>query len=330
MPEHKIFVTRQLPGPAVEDLRRVGEVRVNPEDRAPTRAELREGVRDRDALLCLLTEKVDGEVMDESPRLQVISNVAVGYDNIDVEAATARGIFVTNTPRVLTETVADLTWALILGTARRVVEADHFLRAGRWQSWSPTLLAGNDVHHRTLGVVGLGQIGTAVARRAQGFDMQVLYYDVSRKAAVEEELDLTYRELDELLRVADYITVHVPLNPATRHLIGDREIGLMKKSAYLINTSRGPVVDERALVHALKEGRIAGAGLDVFEHEPLTPSSPLVELDNVVLLPHIGSASLATRSAMASLAAECVIAVLSGRVPPALVNRELLETRPLD
>lgn len=329
MPEHKIFVTRQLPGPAVEDLRRVGEVRVNPEDRAPTRAELREGVRDRDALLCLLTEKVDGEVMDESPRLQVISNVAVGYDNIDVEAATARGIFVTNTPRVLTETVADLTWALILGTARRVVEADHFLRAGRWQSWSPTLLAGNDVHHRTLGVVGLGQIGTAVARRAQGFDMQVLYYDVSRKAAVEEELDLTYRELDELLRVADYITVHVPLNPATRHLIGDREIGLMKKSAYLINTSRGPVVDERALVHALKEGRIAGAGLDVFEHEPLTPSSPLVELDNVVLLPHIGSASLATRSAMASLAAECVIAVLSGRVPPALVNRELLETRPL-
>jgi glyoxylate reductase len=329
LPEHKIFVTRQLPGPAVEDLRRVGEVRVNPEDRAPTRAELREGVRDRDALLCLLTEKVDGEVMDESPRLQVISNVAVGYDNIDVEAATARGIFVTNTPRVLTETVADLTWALILGTARRVVEADHFLRAGRWQSWSPTLLAGNDVHHRTLGVVGLGQIGTAVARRAQGFDMQVLYYDVSRKAAVEEELDLTYRELDELLRVADYITVHVPLNPATRHLIGDREIGLMKKSAYLINTSRGPVVDERALVHALKEGRIAGAGLDVFEHEPLTPSSPLVELDNVVLLPHIGSASLATRSAMASLAAECVIAVLSGRVPPALVNRELLETRPL-
>jgi glyoxylate reductase len=329
LPEHKIFVTRQLPGPAVEDLRRVGEVRVNPEDRALTRAELREGVRDRDALLCLLTEKVDGEVMDESPRLQVISNVAVGYDNIDVEAATARGIFVTNTPRVLTETVADLTWALILGTARRVVEADHFLRAGRWQSWSPTLLAGNDVHHRTLGVVGLGQIGTAVARRAQGFDMQVLYYDVSRKAAVEEELDLTYRELDELLRVADYITVHVPLNPATRHLIGDREIGLMKKSAYLINTSRGPVVDERALVHALKEGRIAGAGLDVFEHEPLTPSSPLVELDNVVLLPHIGSASLATRSAMASLAAECVIAVLSGRVPPALVNRELLETRPL-
>jgi glyoxylate reductase len=329
LPEHKIYVTRQLPGPAVEDLRRVGEVRVNPEDRAPTRAELREGVRDRDALLCLLTEKVDGEVMDESPRLQVISNVAVGYDNIDVEAATARGIFVTNTPRVLTETVADLTWALILGTARRVVEADHFLRAGRWQSWSPTLLAGNDVHHRTLGVVGLGQIGTAVARRAQGFDMQVLYYDVSRKAAVEEELGLTYRELDELLRVADFITVHVPLNPATRHLIGDREIGLMKKSAYLINTSRGPVVDERALVHALKEGKIAGAGLDVFEHEPLTPSSPLVELDNVVLLPHIGSASLATRSAMASLAAECVIAVLSGRVPPALVNRELLETRPL-
>jgi lactate dehydrogenase-like 2-hydroxyacid dehydrogenase len=327
--EHRIFVTRQLPGPAVEELRGIGEVRVSPEDRALTRAELRDGVRDADALLCLLTDRVDGEVMDESPRLKVVSNVAVGYDNIDVEAATVRGIFVTNTPRVLTETVADLTWALILGTARRVVEADRFLRAGRWQSWSPTLLAGNDVHRRTLGVVGLGQIGTAVARRAHGFGMQVLYYDVDRKAEAESELGLTYTALDGLLREADYVTVHVPLNPATHHLIGDREIGLMRQSAYLINTSRGPVVDEEALVHALKEGRIAGAGLDVFEHEPLDPSSPLVDLDNVVLLPHIGSATLATRAAMASLAAECIIAVLGGRVPPALVNRELLKTHPL-
>jgi glyoxylate reductase len=327
--EYRIYVTRKLPGPAVEELRGIGDVRVNPEDRVLTREELREGVRAKDALLCLLTDKVDDEVMDESPRLKVISNVAVGYDNIDVEAATTRGIFVTNTPRVLTETVADLTWALILGTARRVVEADHFLRAGRWKSWSPTLLAGNDVYHRTLGIVGLGQIGTTVARRAQGFDMKVLYYDVDRKADVESELGLTYRELDELMREADYITVHVPLNPATHHLIGEHEIGLMKKSSYLINTSRGPVVDEQALIHALKAGRIAGAGLDVFEQEPLAPSSPLVELDNVVLLPHIGSATLATRSAMASLAAQCIIDVLSGRLPPALVNRELLKTQPL-
>src|SRR5690606_4745829 len=264
------------------------------QDRLPTKEEVIEGVRGKDALLCLLTEEITAEVMDAAPNLKVISNYAVGYNNIDVEAATARGIVVTNTPGVLTETTADFAWALLMAVARRVVEADRFTRAGKFQGWGPLLLLGSDVYGKCLGVIGMGRIGQAIARRARGFDMRVLYYNRRRvDPAIENELQATYASLDELLQEADYVVLTVPLTPETHHLIGPRELAMMKPTAYLINPARGPVVDEKALVEALKSRTIAGAALDVFEEEPkLTPG--LTELDNVVLAPHIASATTET------------------------------------
>ena len=327
----KVFVTRKLFDEAISLIEEYADVEVYDSEEEPAPYDLiLEKVRDIDGLLCLLTDKIDARVIEAGERLKVISNYAVGYDNIDVEAATKKGIYVTNTPGVLTETTADLAWAILMAIARRVVEADKYVRAGRWiHAWGPKMMLGSDVHGKTLGIVGLGRIGSAVARRAKGFNMRVIYYDVIRREDLEGELGLEYKPLEELLREADYITLHVPLTKDTYHLIGERELNMMKPTAYLINTSRGAVIDQRALYRALKERRIAGAALDVFEKEPIDQDDPLLELDNVVLTPHIGSASVETRKKMAMMAAENLVSVLRGVEPPNLVNPEVRKIRPL-
>jgi len=316
----RVFVTRRIPEEGTALLDQVAEVTVWLDDAPPPREVfLREAARS-DGLLCLLTDKVDSEVMDASANLRVISNYAVGVDNIDVKAATERGILVGNTPDVLTETTADLAFALLLAAARRVVEADRFLRACGWRAWSPTLFLGQDIHGSTLGIIGMGRIGREVARRAAGFSMHVRYTDPRRATEVEEAIGAKRMSLDELLRESDFVSLHTALTAETRHLIGAREIALMRPTAILVNTCRGPVVDQAALYDALKTGRIAGAALDVFEDEPVDCSDPLLALDNVVVVPHIGSASVATRVKMAIMAAENVIAGLEGRPLPHQVN----------
>jgi len=327
----KVFVTRRLFDEAISLIEEYADVEVYESEEEPAPYDLiLEKVRDIDGLLCLLTDKIDARIIEAGERLKVISNYAVGYDNIDVEAATRRGIYVTNTPGVLTETTADLAWAILMAIARRVVEADKYVRAGRWiHAWGPKMMLGSDVHGKTLGIIGLGRIGSAVARRAKGFNMRILYYDVVRREELERELGLEYKPLEELLKEADYVTLHVPLTRETHHLIGERELNLMKPTAYLINTSRGAVIDQKALYKALKERRIAGAALDVFEKEPIDPDDPLLELDNVVLTPHIGSASVETRKKMAMMAAENLVSVLKGVEPPNLVNPEVRRIRPL-
>ncbi|MBC7319805.1 D-glycerate dehydrogenase [bacterium] len=322
----KVYITRRIPEPGIEMIRKEHEVEINPYDRVLTREELLQAVKGKDGILCLLTDKIDAEVFDAAgPQLKVVSNYAVGYDNIDVNEATKRGIVVTNTPGVLTETTADLAWALILATARRVVEADKFTRAGKYEGWAPMLFLGQDVYGKTLGIIGMGRIGQAVARRAKGFNMKVLYNDIRRiPEELEKELNATFVSLDELLEQSDFVSLHTYLSPETYHLINEERLKKMKKTAYLINTSRGPVVDENALVKALKEGWIAGAGLDVYEFEPkLVPG--LAECENAVLLPHIASASVETRTKMATMAAENLLAVLAGKMPPNPVNPEVLK-----
>jgi glyoxylate reductase len=286
---------------------------------------LLEKVRGKDGILCLLTDTIDREVMEAAgPKLKVIANYAVGYNNIDVEEATRRGIMVTNTPGVLTETTADLAWALMMSVARRIVEADRFVRAGKFRGWEPMLLLGTDVYGATLGIVGFGRIGQAMARRALGFDMTVLYYDLQRASEeIEQKYRVRFTPLPELLQTSDFVSLHVPLTKDTYHLIGERELRMMKREAYLINTARGPVVDEKALVRALREGWIRGAALDVFEREPEVELE-LLELENVVLAPHIGSASYATRTRMAEIAAQNLVKALQGEIPPNLVNPEVL------
>ncbi|NLN17727.1 MAG: D-glycerate dehydrogenase [Firmicutes bacterium] len=322
MSKPKVYVTRQIPDEGMKLLYEKFDVYVNPHDRVVTREELLRDVKGKDALLCLLTETIDAEVFEANPNLKIVANYAVGYNNIDVAEATKRGIPVSNTPGVLTDTTADFAWALLMAAARRVVEGDKFTREGRFVGWAPMLLLGHDVHHKTIGIVGFGRIGQAVAKRAMGFEMKILYYDVNQMPEVARQYNAEYRELDDLLRESDFVTLHVDLNEHTHHLIDERALGLMKPNAYLINTARGPVVDEAALVKALRENRIAGAGLDVFEDEPaLAPG--LAELDNVVIAPHIASATKETRGAMARIAAENVIAALEGRKPPTIVNPEV-------
>jgi glyoxylate reductase len=259
---------------------------------------------------------VDAALLDAAPKLRVVSQMAVGYDNIDVAACAARGIAVGNTPGVLTETTADLAFALLLATARHLPAAERYLRAGKWQTWSPMLLTGPDVHHTTLGVVGMGRIGYEMARRAHGFDMRLLYSSPNRSEEAERDFGARRVDLDTLLAESDFVSLHTPLNAATRHLIGAAQLARMKPTAVLINTARGPVVDQAALADALRDRRLAAAGLDVFEAEPLPLDDPLLTLDNVVLLPHIGSASIATRTKMAVLAAENLVAGLEGRPLP--------------
>lgn len=309
----RVFVTRRLPGDALDRLGRAADLDVWPDDLPPLYDELARRAAGADGLICLLTDRIDAALLDGAPRLRVVSNVAVGYDNIDVAAATGRGIAVGNTPGVLTETTADLAFALMLAAARRIVEAERCVREGRWRTWDPHLLLGYDVHGATLGIVGFGQIGRSVARRARGFDMRVLY--ASRSAAADAD-GAERVGLDELLRAADFVSLHVPLTPRTRHLIGEPELRAMKRTAVVVNTSRGPVVDQAALVRALEEGWIAAAGLDVAEVEPVPPGDALLRAPNVTLLPHIGSASHATRERMASMAADNCLAGLRGEPLP--------------
>lgn len=307
-----VFVTRRLPDAAMEIIRSAAEAEVWQGEMPPPRAVLLEKVRTAEGLLCLLTDRIDAELLDNAPNLRVVSQMAVGFDNIDVAACSARGIPVGNTPGVLTETTADLTFALLLATARRIVEADRYTRSGAWQTWSPMLLTGPDVHHATLGIIGMGRIGYEVARRAHGFEMSILYTDAQRSEAAERNFGAQLVDMGTLLSQSDFVTLHTPLTPQTRHLIGAQQFARMKPSAVFINTSRGPVVDQAALYEALRRRQIAAAGLDVFEVEPLPLTDPLLQLDNVVLLPHIGSASIATRTRMAVLAAENLVAGLQG------------------
>jgi glyoxylate reductase len=310
-----IYVSRPLPAPGTELLAAAGvEVEQHPFDRPPTRDELLAGLRGKQALLCLLTERIDTEVLDAAPELRVVANLAVGYDNVDVAAATARGVVVTNTPDVLTDATAELTWALILSAARRVVEGDALVRAGRWTGWSPTQLLGVSLTGKTLGILGMGKIGAAVARRARGFAMSVVYTNRTRNEAVEAEIGARAVPFAELLERSDVLTIHAPSTPETRHVIDDAALARLRPGAILVNTARGPLVDEAALVRALQSRRIAAAGLDVFEREPeLAPG--LTELDNVVLLPHLGSATAEARGAMVELCCRNILAVLAGEPP---------------
>jgi len=320
----KIFITKMVPESGIKRLKDKGyEIVVNSEDRVLTKKELINSLKGQnyDALFCLLTDKIDGEVMDSfGPRLKIIANMAVGYDNINIEEAKKRGIMITNTPDVLTNTVAEHAFALMLAIARRIAEADKFTRALKWQGWAPMLLLGNDLSGKTLGVVGLGRIGSRVAyHAAKGFDMKILYYDVNRNENFEKEFGAIYLPLEDLLKQSDFISIHVPLFDSTRRLINAENLKLMKPSAYLVNTSRGPVIDEAALAYALANKVIKGAALDVFEFEPeITPE--LLQLDNVILTPHIASATEETRSKMSDLAATNIIEVLEGRTPPNLVK----------
>jgi glyoxylate reductase len=296
-------------------------------DKPLSKTELIARVKDREGLVCLITDTIDASVLESCPGLKVVSNVAVGFNNIDVAAATKRGVVVTNTPDVLTETTADFAWTLLMATARRVVEADRYVRDGKFTQWEYMVLLGGDVHDKTLGIIGFGRIGRAMARRALGFNMRVLYQDaVAADPATERELRATRTDTATLLRDSDFVSIHTPLLPDTRHLINAQSLRTMKKTAYLVNASRGPVVDEAALVQALTEGWIAGAGLDVFEEEPKVHPG-LMGLSNVVLAPHIASASSDTRIKMAALAVDNCLAVLEGQTPPTPVNPEVLGKR---
>jgi len=326
----KVYVTRKLPEEAMKILKSKFKVEVWQEEMPPPKSLLKKKVREVNGLICLLTERIDREVIEAAgPQFHGISQVAVGFDNINVEAATEKGIYVTNTPGVLTETTADYAFALLMAVARRIAEADRYVKSGKWKvPWGLMMLLGQDIWGKTIGIIGMGRIGSAVARRAKGMNMRILYYDVVRNEQVEKELDAKYVDLETLLRESDFVTIHVPLLPSTRHLINEERLKLMKRTACLINTSRGPVVDEKALYKALKERWIWAAGLDVWEKEPVSLDNPLLKLDNVTASPHIASGSIATRTRMAVMAVENMTAILEGRVPPNLVNREVLKVRP--
>lgn len=318
-----VFISRKIPDAGLNLLNKFA-VTVSRKDAVLSKKELIANLKGKDALLCLLTDKVDAEVMDASKNLKIISNYAVGFDNVDVAEATKRKIIVTNTPGVLTETVAEHAFALMLSIARRIVESDKYTRAGKYKAWAPMLLLGADLKGKTLGILGLGRIGTAVAHRAvRGMGMNVIYYDMQRNEQFEKDYGAKFMSTDDIFRNSDFISVHVPLLPTTRHLVGYKQLLMMKKTAYLINTSRGPIIDEKALVKALKNKVIAGAALDVFENEPkLTPG--LAKLSNVILTPHTASATIETRSKMAELAAQSIVDYFSGKTPANVVNKEAL------
>jgi glyoxylate reductase len=315
-----VLVTGNLPDAEIDRIEREHRVQVHRRDCPMERGAVLDSIGDKQGLLSMITDRVDAELLDRAPELRIIANFGVGYNNIDVTAATRRGIMVTNTPGVLTDATADLTMALMLAVARRVVEGDQRTRQGRFRFWAPFHFLGHEITGKTLGIVGMGRIGRAVARRAAGFDMRVLYHN--RNPLAEEEaraLQVHYADLKTLLQAADFISLHTPLTPRTRHLIGSRELAWMKSDAFIINTARGAVIDEQALVAALEQGRIAGAGLDVYENEPALTSG-LERLDNVVLLPHVGSATVETRRRMAAMAVDNLLAGLQGRTPPNCVN----------
>ena len=321
----KVFVTRRIPEEGLKLLEKeCEEVEVFEHDRIPSKDEIKRGLKGKDGLLCLLTDRIDRDVISSNPKLRAISNYAAGYDNIDVDFATERGIVVTNTPDVLTEATAELAWALLLAVSRRIVEGDRFTREGRFRGWSPTLLLGKELSGKTLGVIGAGRIGTAFALKARCFGMKVLYYNRSRNEVLESRVGARKVDLESLLRESDFVSIHLPLTKETHHLIDYRKLCMMKRDAVIINTARGAIIKERDLIRALRERRIFGAGLDVYENEPEV-AEELKEMENVVLLPHIGSATLETRTKMSLLAAENLVKALRGEVPKYCVNPQVLK-----
>ncbi|TFD95916.1 D-glycerate dehydrogenase [Jeotgalibacillus sp. R-1-5s-1] len=310
----KIYITRKIDDQVIDQLRKQFDVQVwNKEDQAVPKEELLHQVKDSHALLTMLSDRVDQEVFEEAPHLEVVANLAVGYDNIDLDAAKKAGVTVTNTPDVLTDTTADLTFSLIMAVGRRITEAAEYVKEGKWTSWSPYLLAGTDIHHKTIGIIGMGSIGQAVAQRAKGFDMDVLYHTRSRKPEAEQRFNAKHVSLEDLLKESDYVVMLAPFTEETKQMMGEKEFRLMKKSAYFVNAGRGTTVDEQALIEALQNGEIAGAALDVFEKEPISADHPLLAMKNVVAIPHIGSASRETRLIMMKLAADNIAAVLQGK-----------------
>jgi len=324
--KHSVFITRVVPG-AIDLLEKYCDTEVNTEDRVLSKKELMERVKGKDAVLCLLTDNIDDDIFEAAgPQCKIFANYAVGYNNIDVASATKRKIIITNTPGVLNDATADLAWALLFSVARRIVEADRFTRQGRFKGWAPELFLGLDITGRALGIIGAGRIGTNFGKKAVGFSMKILYYDVKRNIEFEKECGAQYVEFDKLLRDSDFISIHIPLLPETKHLIGLREFSLMKKTAVLINTSRGPIIDEKSLVKALRDKMIWGAGLDVYENEPgIEPG--LKKLNNVIILPHIASATTDTRTKMGIMAAENILAFFRGEIPPNIVNPEVLSNK---
>lgn len=329
MPKPKVFVSRMIPDEGLKLLTEATDCEVWPGELPPPRDVLLEKVKDAEGFLSLLTDRVDAELLDHAPKLKVVANLAVGFDNIVVPECTRRGVLVGNTPGVLTETTADFAFALLMSTARRVVEGDRYTREGKWKTWGPMILLGQDVHHATIGLLGLGRIGSEMAKRARGFSMKVLYYDMFRREDLERELGLTYVDVDTLLRESDFVSIHVPLTDETRHMINAEAFKKMKKTAILINSARGPIVDTVALADALRSGEIAGAGLDVTDPEPITMDHPLLSAPNCVIAPHIASASFATRGKMAEIAARNILAALGGEPMPASVNETEVKVKVL-
>lgn len=326
----KVYVTREFPERGLKVIKEKFDTEVWTEYAPPPKKVIIEKAKNVDALATLLSDKIDAEVFDVAPKLKIVAQMAVGFDNINLQEATKRGIYVTNTPEVLTDTTADFAWALLMAIARRVVEADKYVRTGKWKvGWHPDMMQGRDVYNATIGIVGAGRIGYAVAKRATGFGMKILFYDVIPRPEIEKDFGAKKVDLNTLFKESDYISVHVPLMKETYHLVNEEKLKLMKKTAYLINNSRGPVVDEKALYQALKERRIAGAGLDVFEQEPTPLDNPLLKFDNVVVAPHISSASYETRSKMAEMVADNLVSFFEGRKPPNLINPDVLKVRPL-
>lgn len=320
----KIFVTRKIPEAGLNFLKKHHEIEVNPHNRVLSKEEIIKGLKGKDGLLCLLTDSIDKEVIGSEPNLKMIANYAVGYNNINVSAATKRKIPVSNTPGVLTNATAEMAWALLFSAARRTPEADTFTRNGNFKGWAPLLMLGQDITNKTLGIIGTGRIGTAFALKSIGFNMEVLYCDKVNNNVLENKLGAKKVNLEELLKKSDFASLHVPLLPKTKHLIGEKELKIMKETAILINTSRGPVVDEKALAKALKEKWIFAAGLDVYENEP-NIAKELTHLDNVILQPHSASATIETRTKMAVMAAENMIVGLKGEKPPNCANPEIFD-----
>ncbi len=320
----KIFVTRKIPEKGLDLLKKQHEIEVNPHDRVLTKKEIINGLQGKDGLLCLLTDNIDKEVIESESKLKMIANYAVGYNNIDIKTATKNKIPVSNTPGVLTDTTAEMAWSLLFSASRRIIEGDRFTRSGKFKGWAPMLMLGQDVTGKTLGVIGAGRIGTAFAMKSIGFDMKVLYHDKKRNDKLEKKLNAEKVELEKLLKDSDFVSIHVPLLDSTRHMINEKELKMMKETAVLINTSRGPVVDEKVLAKALKEKQIFSAGLDVYENEPEI-NKELLKLDNVVLQPHSASASIETRTKMAVMAAENMIQGLNGERPNNCVNPEIFK-----
>ncbi|MGQ9596680.1 MAG: 2-hydroxyacid dehydrogenase [Thermoproteota archaeon] len=331
MVKPRVYISRRIQESAVSLLKEKCEVEIHDSDYPVPRDILIKGLKDKDAALILLSDRIDKEVLDGAKKLRVLSAMSAGYDHIDLKEATSRGIYVTNVPKVLTDAVAEFAIALLFAIARRIVEADRVLRNKEWRvAWSPTFMLGSEIQGKTLGIIGLGAIGIAIAKRGKGLGMDVIYYSRTRKPNVEEELGITYKDLNEVLAKSDFIVLSVALTPETTRMIGEKELRMMKPSSYLINVSRGTVVDEKTIIRALKEGWIAGAALDVFEKEPIEADNPLIGFNNVVLTPHIASATFEARKMLAETAARNILSILSGKLPQSLLNPEVVKTKPLE